>query len=58
MARIIEDEAFSQDYTVIFGSSDENELKFSKVLNLLISRKVDGFIIAAPEGSKEVIKKL
>lgn len=58
MARIIEDEAFSQDYTVIFGSSDENELKFSKVLNLLISRKVDGFIIAAPEGSKEVIKKI
>ncbi|RTE55389.1 LacI family transcriptional regulator [Arenibacter aquaticus] len=58
LARNIEDEAFSQDYTVIFGSSDENVEKFSKVLDFLKMRQVDGFIIAAPEGSKEIISDL
>lgn len=58
LARIIEDEAYSQDYTVIFGSSDENVEKFNKVLNFLLTRQVDGLIIAAPEGSKEIIANL
>ncbi len=58
LARNIEDEAFSQDYTVIFGSSDENVEKFNKVLDFLKMRQVDGFIIAAPEGSKEIISDL
>lgn len=51
LARVIEDEAFSQNYTVIFGSSDENIEKFNRVLNFLKSRQVDGFIIAPPAGS-------
>ncbi|MDX1365657.1 MAG: LacI family DNA-binding transcriptional regulator [Arenibacter latericius] len=58
LARTIEDEAFSQDYTVIFGSSDEKVEKFSKVLDFLKMRQVDGFIIAAPEGSKDIIAEL
>ncbi|NNG08992.1 MAG: LacI family DNA-binding transcriptional regulator [Arenibacter sp.] len=58
LARNIEDEAFSQDYTVIFGSSDENVEKFNKVLDFLKMRQVDGFIIAAPEGSKDIIADL
>ncbi|MEZ4969168.1 MAG: LacI family DNA-binding transcriptional regulator [Flavobacteriaceae bacterium] len=58
LARTIEDEAFSQDYTVIFGSSDEKVEKFNKVLDFLKMRQVDGFIIAAPEGSKEIISEL
>ncbi|SHE40844.1 transcriptional regulator, LacI family [Arenibacter palladensis] len=58
LARTIEDEAFSQDYTVIFGSSDEKVEKFNKVLDFLKMRQVDGFIIAAPEGSREIIADL
>lgn len=58
LARTIEDEAFSQDYTVIFGSSDEKVEKFNKVLDFLKMRQVDGFIIAAPEGSKDIIAAL
>ena len=58
LARTIEDEAFSQDYTVIFGSSDEKVEKFNKVLDFLKMRQVDGFIIAAPEGSKDIIADL
>lgn len=58
LARTIEDEAFSQDYTVIFGSSDEKVEKFNKVLDFLKMRQVDGFILAAPEGSREIIADL
>jgi LacI family transcriptional regulator len=58
LARTIEDEAFSQDYTVIFGSSDEKVEKFNKVLDFLKMRQVDGFIIAAPEGSRNIIAQL
>tara|TARA_R110002167_G_scaffold87623_2_gene236626 strand:- start:876 stop:1889 length:1014 start_codon:yes stop_codon:yes gene_type:complete len=58
LARTIEDEAFSQDYTVIFGSSDEKVEKFNKVLDFLKMRQVDGFIVAAPEGSKDIIADL
>ncbi|MDL5513380.1 LacI family DNA-binding transcriptional regulator [Arenibacter sp. M-2] len=58
LARTIEDEAFSQDYTVIFGSSDEKAEKFNKVLDFLKMRQVDGFIIAAPEGSRDIIADL
>lgn len=58
LARVIEDEAFLRDYTVIFGSSDEKKEKFDKVLEFLLSRQVDGFIIAPPEDSKKSISNL
>jgi len=58
LARIIENEAFNLDYTVIFGSSDENIEKFDKVLDLLLTRQVDGFIIAPAERSKKTILQL
>lgn len=58
MARTVEDEAHSQNYTVIFGSSDENSTKLKKVLDFLTTRQVDGFIIAPTEGCKETIAEL
>jgi len=58
LARTIEDEAYAHNYTVIFGSSDENQDKFVKVLDFLNTRQVDGFIIASPEDSKDVVLKL
>lgn len=58
LARIIEDEANRNNYTVIIGSSDESPEKMEKVLNFLISRQVDGFIIVPTEGSHKLISSL
>lgn len=58
IARIIEDEAKKTNYTVIFGSSDENFSKSWDLINVLVSRQVDGFIIAPSEGSEEQIRYL
>lgn len=55
LARTIEDEAYANNYTVIFGSSDENKDKFKRVLDFLSKHQVDGFIIASPEDSAETV---
>lgn len=58
LARIIEDEADKHNYTVIFGSSDENRDKSEKLITTLLNRQVDGLIIAPPEGAEKQIKDL
>ena len=49
IARIIEDEAQNNGYSVIFGSSDESASRTQDLIMLLLNRQVDGFIIAFPE---------
>ncbi|MCW3108448.1 MAG: LacI family transcriptional regulator [Segetibacter sp.] len=51
LARIIEDEAEKYNYTVIFGSSDENPEKSLKLTNVLLNHQVDGLILAPAENS-------
>lgn len=58
LARIIEDEADKQNYTVIFGSSDENPQKCQKLLTTLLNRQVDGLLIAATEGMESQLTEL
>ncbi|MFB5944519.1 LacI family DNA-binding transcriptional regulator [Albibacterium profundi] len=58
IARTIEDEAKKNNYTVIFGSSDENAEKSKDLIDVLVNRQVDGFIIAPTENSQEQIKDL
>ncbi|PST83071.1 LacI family transcriptional regulator [Pedobacter yulinensis] len=58
IARTIEDEAKKYNYTVIFGSSDEAADKSQNLINILLERQVDGFIIAPTEGSEEQIRSL
>jgi LacI family transcriptional regulator len=58
LARIIEDEASNFDYTVVFGSSDEDEFKSESLINTLINRQVDGFIIVPTEGTSGQIRNL
>ncbi len=58
LARIIEDEADKHKYTVIFGSSDENASKFSKLVDTFLNRQVDGLIVAPPEGADNEITYL
>ena len=58
LARIIEDEANNHGYTVIFGSSDENATKSSKLIDAFLNRQVDGLIISPPAGSEMQIIQL
>jgi LacI family transcriptional regulator len=58
LARIIEDEANKSGYTVIFGSSDENNNKSAQLINTLLNRQVDGFIIVPAEGTEGQIQDL
>ena len=58
LARVIEDGAFSRNYIAIFGSSDENTEKFARLLDFMQARQVDGFIVAAPDGSRELVAAL
>src|SRR2546423_9040838 len=55
LARIIEDEAEKNNYTVIFGSSDESAERSWKLINVLLNRQVDGFIIASAENAESQI---
>ena len=57
LARIIEDEADSQGYTVIFGSSDERADRCSRLIETFLNRQVDGLIIFPPaDFGKEVVE--
>ncbi|MCX6218502.1 LacI family DNA-binding transcriptional regulator [Spirosoma sp.] len=58
IARVVEDEAKRNGYTVIIGSSDENASKSQDLLDVLINRQVDGFIIVSSEDSEEQIRCL
>jgi LacI family transcriptional regulator len=58
LARIVEDEANKFNYTVIFGSSDENLQKSAKVIDTLLNRQVDGLIISPPAGSEAQMLEL
>jgi LacI family transcriptional regulator len=58
IARIVEDEAKKNGYTVIIGSSDENPDKSWDLINVLLNRQVDGFIIVSSENSEEQVHYL
>ena len=58
LARVIEDEAARFNYTVIFGSSDEDCSKSSTLMEALLNRQVDGLLITPSEGGSEQIQSL
>ncbi len=58
IARIIEDEAKKSGYVVIFGSSDENAEKQQDVINVMLNRLVDAFIITPAVNTEKQIKEL
>jgi len=58
LARIVEDEAHKHNYTVIFGSSDENAEKAGNLIHTLLNRQVDGLLIASPEQTEAQIAEL
>lgn len=58
LARIIEDEADKNNYTVLFGSYDESVQRSDKLIDTFIDRQVDGLIIAPGENSASQITLL
>lgn len=58
IARHVENIAGIRDYQVMFGSSDESNEKFKKLVDLFIEKYVDGVILAPPQDSEEVIQDL
>src|SRR5688572_19413439 len=58
LARIIEDEADRKNYTVIFGSSDENPYRSNKLVETFLNRQVDGLIMAPGETSASLVDLL
>lgn len=58
LARIVEDEANKLNYTVIFGSSDENPEKSTRLVDTFLDRQVDGLIISPPAGGRKQVEDL
>lgn len=58
MARYVEDEAGKQGYVVVIGSSDEDCEKSAKLVDTLLNRQVDGFIMIPSEGCEMQVKSL
>ncbi len=50
-----EDEVYDHNYTMILGSSYENQNKFIEVLDCLSTRQVDRFITAPPKQSTDAV---
>ncbi|WP_069658662.1 LacI family DNA-binding transcriptional regulator [Arcticibacter eurypsychrophilus] len=58
ITRAIESEAKKKNYTVIYGSSNENEEKFAELIDVFVNRRVDGLILVPVENSQDQIRKL
>ncbi len=54
----IESEAKKNNYTVIYGSSNEDLGKFGDLINVFVNRRVDGLILIPIENSQRQIKLL
>jgi len=58
VARVIEDAANELQYTVLFGSADENPDRFRRLVDIFRDRQVDGLILLPPNGVGEDIRRL
>lgn len=58
IARCIEDRAHFHDYTVMFGSTDENPDKLSKLIDVFINKGIDGLVIVPCDGAWEAIQRV
>ena len=58
LSRIIENRAIELNYTVVFGSSDENPDNTNKLVQVLLNKGVDGLIIVPCDGSETTIREL
>jgi LacI family transcriptional regulator len=58
IARHIEDKAFSIDYSVLFGSTDENPEKLARLIRTMLGKGVDGLIVVACEHCEAIVNNV
>ncbi|MES2826511.1 MAG: LacI family DNA-binding transcriptional regulator [Bacteroidota bacterium] len=58
ITRAIGAEAKKKNYTVLFGSSNENKETFEELISALLNRQVDGLILVPVEDSQDQINML
>ena len=58
IARLIEDRAYNNGYKIIYCSTDNNTEKTKDLIEMYRDRRVDGYIIAPPEGIEDDINSL
>jgi LacI family transcriptional regulator len=58
LARAIEDVGFANGYSVILCNSDRSEEKEAAYIDVLLSKQVDGLILAATGGSEETLRQV
>lgn len=58
IARLIEDEARREGYSLLIGSCDENKERFEQLIDTFYDRQVDGLIVTPVEGSDEKLQGL
>lgn len=58
IARCIEDRAYKYNYTVLFGSTDENAGKLHNLVEVFLNKGIDGLIIVPCEDSDLYIQRV
>jgi LacI family transcriptional regulator len=58
LARVIEDEGFAAGYTTIFGNSNEQADREREYLQTLVSKRVDGLIVAPARDDDGTLEEL
>ncbi len=58
LARGVEDAASTAGYTVIFCNTDESETKEARYLQVLLEKRVDGYLLVPAGNQPEVIQKI
>lgn len=58
IARRIEDRATFHNYTVMFGSTDENPEKLSRLIDVFLDKGIDGLIIVPCDGAVDAIRRV
>lgn len=55
IARCIENHAYKRNYTVLFGSTDENPQKLENLIEVFRNKGVDGLVVVPCDGADEII---
>lgn len=58
LARGVEDAASAAGYTVIFCNTDESETKEARYVQVLLEKRVDGYLLVPASNRPEVIQKI
>ena len=58
VARGAEDAASAGDYTVLFCNTDEQELKQTKYISMLVRRRIDGVLLVPARSSIDAVQTL